>query len=386
MANLWLFIRLTPETFERVRTNYGVARHVGREMPREIPKSWTYISHAWNKFARTPVTSTIENAKGGDEPGSVTFHLYGDGKGSKKNKKASVHLRLPKSLDNDMYKVAALVKHFTLHATNRDELYGSVNHEPEKPEVVHILRLLQDVVDGLPTKGLFVHEIYRDHVKTNPAFAAYTGPEWENWFTKKLERRLLLGVEPRNDPTPGSPQTAGKVISGANMIRFLQDLSTLVGTSTESSALLKQWISTLETCSSHWCPPPFWWCLATLLVGSNLDGMTRSLDGDVPVAATCLENWDMFPLLKLLQSNIFPKEVIQAAWQVQIYTRTDMAHERFDCNWRRDWICLADLLDSLGCSSEADGLRKHCEPKFHTDDGGERVSLMTFVWRDFACA
>ena len=101
-GNLWLFIRLAPETFERVRANYGVTHHIGRDMSREIPKSWTYISQAWNKFARTPVTSAIENAKGGDEAKSVTFNLYGDGKGAKKNKKASVHLRLPKSLDNDI--------------------------------------------------------------------------------------------------------------------------------------------------------------------------------------------------------------------------------------------------------------------------------------------
>ena len=62
-----------------MREKYGATRHVGREMPREIPKSWTYISQAWNKYARTPVTSAIENAKDGDGPESVTFRLYGDG-------------------------------------------------------------------------------------------------------------------------------------------------------------------------------------------------------------------------------------------------------------------------------------------------------------------
>ena len=113
-----------------------------------------------------------------------------------------------------------------------------------------------------------------------------------------------------------------------------------------------------------------------MLVGSNLDGMTRLLDGNVRVAATCLENWDMFPLLKLLQSNIFSETVKQAAWHVQIYTRADMAHERFDCDWHRDWTCMVKLLDALGCSRKADSLRKSCESKFRTYDGGVSVVVI----------
>ena len=77
-GNLQLFIRLTPEAFESVREKYGATRHVGREMPREIPKSWTYISEAWNKFPRAAVISAVETATGGDAR-SVTFYLYGDG-------------------------------------------------------------------------------------------------------------------------------------------------------------------------------------------------------------------------------------------------------------------------------------------------------------------
>ena len=162
------------------------------------------------------------------------------------------------------------------------------------------------------------------------------------------------------------------------MARFVQDLATLAGPSREPSAILEQWLSTLEACSSQWCPPPLWWCLGSVLVGSNLTGMTRTPDPTVMIAATHLANWDFFNLLKLLQSSVFSKKVNQAAWQVQRYTRTDIAHERFDCDWHRDWTCMAELLDALGCSSAADRLRKSCEPKFHTNDGGERVALMTF--------
>ena len=98
------------------------------------------------------------------------------------------------------------------------------------------------------------------------------------------------------------------------------------------------------------------------------------------MAATCLENWDIFTLLKLLQSNIFPDTVRKAAYNVKKYTRTDLAHERFDCDFRRDWGSMADLLnafkyytsiDLVDCSSAAAELRKFCEPKTHNSDGGE---------------
>ena len=83
-------------------------------------------------------------------------------------------------------------------------------------------------------------------------------------------------------------------------------------------------------------------------------------------------------LLTLLQSSIFLKTVNQAARHVQVYTRTYIAHERFDCNWRRGWTCMVKLLDALGCAREAASLQKCCEPKFHSDNGGETVPLMRF--------
>ena len=388
-GNLQLFIRLTPEAFESVRKKYGATRHVGREMPREIPKSWTYISEAWNKFPRAAVTSAVETATGGDAR-SVTFYLYGDGtkqtatlghsnatvkkKRGKKNNKAHVHLTLPKSLDKQKYTIAKLTTHFGLHQENPTELYASVAYQPTSVEIVHVLNALKNLVDALPSKGLPAHEIYRHHVTKDSAFEAYSGLEWEKWFVKELGR-LCTDKKSTNDATAVIGHTVGNVLSDANMIRFVQDLATLAGPSRDPSALLKQWLSTLEACSSQWCPPPLWWCLGSVLVGSNLAGMTRSSGSDGTLAATCLENWDMLTLLKLLQSKIYSKKVNQAAWEVQRYTRTDIAHERFDCDFRRDWNCMAKLLDGLGCSGEADSLRKCCEPKFHSDDGGEGMAF-----------
>ena len=91
------------------------------------------------------------------------------------------------------------------------------------------------------------------------------------------------------------------------------------------------------------------------------------------VPATCLENWDMFTLLKSLQTNVVTDTVKHAAGKILMYTRNDLAHERFDCDWARDWRCMEELLTALGCSSAADDLRKFCEPlnKSHCDKEGD---------------
>ena len=367
-GNPLLFVTVAPGTFQRMRENYGAKRHIGREMLREIPKSWTYISEAWNKYARTPVANAIESVTGGDAE-SVAFQPYANVKGGKKSKRASVPLTLPKSFDADVYKVAPLVTHFGLYAKAPKELYGSVKYQPKRPEIVHVQKVLKELVAALPSKGLSAREIYRTHVRNHPAFDAYGGAEWEKWFVSELQRSLLTGVGSKNYPTNASRHTAHKALRHPDLIRFVQDLSILTGFSRDPLALLQHWVNTLQTCSSHWCAPPIWWCLGSVLVGSNLQGMTRSPDGDVTMAA-CLENWDMFVLLKLLQSNIFPEQVKNAAERVLRYTRMDIAHERFDCNWKRDWTCMYDLLHALGCSREAEGLRNCCEPKFQSDAGG----------------
>ena len=108
-------------------------------------------------------------------------------------------------------------------------------------------------------------------------------------------------------------------------------------------------------------------------MGDNLLGMTRRYEGAVAIPATCLENWDMLPLLKLMQCDIFPDKVNEAVGKIAKYTRNDLAHERLDCNWIRDWSCMEELLTALGCSSAADSLRKFCKSKSHDVNEGDNI-------------
>ena len=136
--------------------------------------------------------------------------------------------------------------------------------------------------------------------------------------------------------------------------------------------LLGRWAKALEECSSPWCPPPLWWCVGSVLAGWRLSRVTRLYQGAVTVPATNLANWDMLALIRLLESDAFPGKVREAAHIMDEYTRRDLAHERFDCDWHRDWTCMADLLDGLGQAADAAELRKFCETKPHTTDNGER--------------
>merc|ERR1711934_1007852 len=81
-----LFLTLTSKSFNQVRERFGAERHVGSSMPPELPKSWSYLQHTWNKHARTAVSSAIESITDGDE-NSVIFHLFGDGKKKKSTRK-----------------------------------------------------------------------------------------------------------------------------------------------------------------------------------------------------------------------------------------------------------------------------------------------------------
>merc|ERR1712032_707892 len=76
--NPHLFLTLTPEVFDLVREKFGSAKNVGRELPRELPKAWTYLNEAWNTIARTPITSVIESVTGGDAK-SYHVDLLSDG-------------------------------------------------------------------------------------------------------------------------------------------------------------------------------------------------------------------------------------------------------------------------------------------------------------------
>ena len=116
-------------------------------------------------------------------------------------------------------------------------------------------------------------------------------------------------------------------------------------------------------------------------MGDNLLGMTRRYEGDVAIPATCLQNWDMLPLLKLMQCDIFPDKVNKAVDKVAKYTRNDLAHERFDCDWCRDWWCMEELLKALGCSKAGNDLRKFCGPlnKSYCDNGGCKYRMHEYA-------
>ena len=66
-------------------------------------------------------------------------------------------------------------------------------------------------------------------------------------------------------------------------------------------------------------------------------------------------------------------KVYNAAGNILKYTRNDLAHERFDCDWVRDWSCMEELLTALGCSSAADSLRKFCKSKSHDVNEGNNI-------------
>ena len=316
-----MIVCLTPDAFDRARAGFGSAHHVGRLMPRELPKSWGYLQYGWNTCARTPVASAIESITDGDQ-NSVTFHLFGDGKkktprNKKKNKK-KVRLTLPQNFDVQVDKVAALVDYF---ANNR----------------------------GTP-------ELYNKAVTYQPS-----EHERELTLPEAAPAVVSAGNPPRN-VSMLKQQLRSKGVINEEMIRFVFDLSCLVEHQRSPDVLVNQWRSAIKACSSHWYPPPVWWCVATTLVGDNLINMTRQYEGGVVIPATCLENWDMFTLLKLLQTNVFPNKVNNAAEKSLNYTRNNLAHERFDCDWVRDWSCMEELLTVLGCSIEAGKLRKFCDP------------------------
>merc|ERR1712048_408208 len=61
-----LLVCLRQKDFQAVSEGFGRSHHVGSRMPREIPKSWTYLQEGWNTHARAPVTEAIEAAVAGD--------------------------------------------------------------------------------------------------------------------------------------------------------------------------------------------------------------------------------------------------------------------------------------------------------------------------------
>ena len=357
-------------------------------MPREVSKSWTYTQQAWNSCARTPITSAIESTIGGDAK-SVTFHLFGDGiKNKKKPKnKQTLRLELPDTFDAQSHKVGALVNHFTCHDGSGECFDDAVQYMPSPYELEQINAVLIQAVADVASRNLSASEIYRKHIVAAGLLGEYRGSDWEKWFIAQLDRIRLESPPPlpppsgsKANPSAGAIQVRQYLdkqgIHDPAMVRFVQDLSALAGHNRSPCALVEQWIKVLTTCSSHWCPPQLWWCVATTLVGSNLDGMTRPCkDSGVRIPSPLLNNWDMLSLLELLESHVFAPKVRVAVRRVQQYVRTDLAHERFDADWVRDCECMAELLEVLGRPHAAVELRKFCERQKHTTDGGETTDV-----------
>ena len=399
----WLLIYLSSQSFRLAREYFGRDYYVGRHLPREIPKSWTYLQQAWNTIARTLVTEAIEAAVTGDNSTiSADFHLFGSSlkksttkqtkSKKKKNQKkknqqkkkvfvpSSVKFKLPTSFDDRAYKIAALVDHYTSHHDEPSMLYGNVHHSPSDRERDHLIRLLEEIVT---TNDLSPHEILDQHVKKSDAFAQYKGPDWEKWFIQKLEHiqreSSLIAVPPliTTNANPHGKTTTIKQhltklgVTDNDIICLVTELCRMVGPATRPFDIIEQWYKVLAACSSHWCHVPLWWCVASTLVLYSVDTVTRSSEGGVIAPATCMRNWDMLAILKLLQCHIFPEKVRQAVQKVNEHTRRDIAHERFDCDWQHSCQCLVELLQSLDCARASDTLQKWMNSKSYTASGGE---------------
>ena len=129
-----------------------------------------------------------------------------------------------------MHKVAALVNHFHSYY-GTDELYGiTVSYRRSKHELKRIAQVPASV--GLSAK------------------------------------------EPTDKESMLQQELLSKGVVDEEMIGFVVALSSVVGHQRSPDVLLTQWRSVIKTCSSHWCPPPLWWCVASTLVGDNLLGMT----------------------------------------------------------------------------------------------------------------
>ena len=130
-------------------------------MPRELPKSWSYLQHAWNNYARTAVASAIEAAVEAGDNKCVTFRLFADGSKKKRKKKknkmsSSLRLLLPDDFDIRVHRIAALVNHFTLyHAKQPGKLYTeTVKYHPMGRELDYITTSLAELIADPNTSDL----------------------------------------------------------------------------------------------------------------------------------------------------------------------------------------------------------------------------------------
>ena len=320
--------------------------------------------------ARNAVTSAIESAINGDAE-TLNLHIVEEGsqtaepqkntnKSREQNRTKRPCLLLPPSLDAEIHKVAAVVDHFN----------GKTARPPSEAEIKRITRRITSILSDPATNGLPASDLYTKYIAKDDVCSQYKGPGWEEWFILRVNH-IAAGsceVEPDNTDKFWSPIQENAFIKYPELEQFVHDLSCLTTYTDDPVDIVKSWYKVM-TCTSTWCPLPIWWCVGAVLAGAQLDGVTRSCDG-ITVAAISLHNWDFLSIIKLLMSGIFGGKVQRAANAMNDHTRRDIAHERFDCDWHRDWICMLDLLDAFDCATEAAALRKFCEPRNQTASNG----------------
>jgi len=261
-----------------------------------------------------------------------------------------------------------------------------VQHTPSDCERDYLTGKLGELLSDPTINSLSTKTILHQHVKKADAFAHYNGAEWDKWFIDHLERTRLqsstppLPNNPKLGPTDNSSATKQHLtqmgVVDNDMITFIVALCGLAGTGTRPFDIIDQWYKVLAACSSHWCRPTLWWCVASTLVMYDVGTVTRLSEGGVTAPATCLANWDMLAILKLLQCSIFSEKVQHAVQKVNQHTRRDIAHERFDCEWRHSYLSLVQLLQALDLAEHAAKLEAWCESKKYTANGGEEHQFM----------
>ena len=392
----WALIYLTAEHFSAACTYFGDAPGINRnrDIPRGIPTPWTYLQEGWDTFARTPVAGAIEAAIEGDTAStSAVFHLFrgrSEHLEQKKNQvknasqaglSSSIRLSLPASLDAGVYKLAALVNHFSMQQKEPAVLYKAVQHTPSNRERSYLIRQLAKIVADPDSNGLSAKEIFYQRVKKADALAHYKGPDWEKWFIQELEHSLLHRSSPSLPASMGKSNANGsasavkryleqKGVTDSALTSLVVELCRLAGPAIRPVDIVEQWYKVLTACSSHWCRPTLCWCVASTLAMYDINGVTRPNEGGVTAPATCIESWDVLAITRLLQCGLFPDKVHRAVRNVHEHTLRDIAHEQFDCDWNRDWQCLVELLLALDCPKDAAKLREFCESKVHSNDGG----------------
>ena len=298
-------VRLSPEFLSKAKELFAASHGVGRALSRQVTKSWTYLQKGWCDHARVAVAEAAERRFGITQS---ALHIPQESAEAcfRIDRDKVVRLRLPPHFESMVGDVAVLDE-----GKGTDELYA--------PVLV-------------------------------PPTAASPRPKTPS-----------LSVKGRNAAVAKCLRAEG---IDEEVITFVHDISRLIGPDVGLVAALKRWLEVLQEFSSEWTTPCKWWRFARMLATGKINCMVRRYDC-VSAPATRIENWDLLGTINLLQSQVFPKRVREAADSVNCGPRRAMAHEWLDCDWDREWRCFEELLTALGCDTEAAKLRKHCEKKWY---------------------